>query len=625
MKRYILLFTLVLPLVVSGQKLSVRLGNKQFEQLNYSKAVEYYEYALKRDSLNSDVIRNLAHAYDKLGKYEKAEKGYQKLVNQETVLAKDWLTYANFLSRRGKYDTAIVWYRKYLDVDSQNEKVKEAMKSTKAKALQILDSFPAKIQNLKINSQYSDFGPAYYKNDLVFSSGRKNSSFFLGKYGWDNQYYLHLYRYSPKSKGAAVQDFAPKMETRFHEGGLCFSADGETMYFTRNSYFDGKVSRSKDGVNNLKIYKAQQVDGKWVMAGEFSYNSDEYSVGHPCLSPDGKTLYFVSDMPGGLGGTDIYRCRRTANGWSQPENLGAPVNTKDREMFPFVSESGHLFFASDGHAGLGGLDLYAVDFTRTPLKVKHLGAPLSSEADDFSIVMSSTGRDGYFASNRKDGVGADDLYAYQLNVNHGAIILIKNSETNELLEADTIRFSAEEMAQLCFNSEQMDYQLKLNRSQYYFLSIEKEGFVVKDTSLHYATLPPVQTHEILLVPEPVEVQPTFQPFSASVYFDFDRYALRSEARDTIVRVAELMREHQDVRLVIEANTDIRGTQSYNQKLAQNRANSALKYLLEQGIVRDRMQVVVLGEEKPLIRKSRQSIKDWHQSNRRVDLKVTLED
>lgn len=215
------------------------------------------------------------------------------------------------------------------------------------------------------------------------------------------------------NKAQAAEEFSKDLNTKYHEGPLTFSADGNTIFFTRNNYNEGKSSKSSDNVNKLKLYTAQLRDGGWADVTELPFNSNEYSTGHPALSRDGKSLYFVSDRPGGKGGTDVYVARLENNTWTAPVNLGSPVNTKGDEMFPFVDENGNLYFASNGQpGGMGGLDIYFTPLTTGGASppVVHLDAPINSKADDFGLITDASRSRGYFSSNRLNG--DDDLFRF---------------------------------------------------------------------------------------------------------------------------------------------------------------------------------------------------------------------
>ena len=271
------------------------------------------------------------------------------------------------------------------------------------------------------------------------------------------------------------------LDQSFHEGSISFSADFKKMFFTRSNYYENKLRRDGNGVNNLKIFIAEEKDGKWKVKDKFPYNSNDYSVGHPSLSHDGKVLYFVSNMPGGFGGTDIYRSFLVDGKWSQPENLGDRVNTKGDEMFPYFNSRESLFFSSNGRAGKGGLDLYVINTDGGNFEAGHLGSPLNSSGDDFSFVLHTEGRVGYFASNRSGGVGKDDIYSFKIEQNNRINIVINDSLGNVLVMPDRIRVITPEGVEVNYDDVNHRFSFDMKGEQAFRVLIEKHAYTPIDT------------------------------------------------------------------------------------------------------------------------------------------------
>jgi outer membrane protein OmpA-like peptidoglycan-associated protein len=234
-----------------------------------------------------------------------------------------------------------------------------------------------------------------------------------------------------------IEEFSKSINSKYHEGPVTFFKDYKKIVFTRNNYNKGRAKKSDKGVNMLKLFIASKKGNKWTDIKELPINSDQYSTGHPALSPDNRKMYFVSDMPGGFGGTDIYVVDYRDGSWGVPVNLGREINTEGNEMFPFVDEAGNFYFASDGHAGLGGLDMFYVEFRNgVPFGgVENLGAPINSTKDDFGFITDAQRSHGYFSSNRRKGYSDDNIYAFTKGCNSLNLIVL-NQETNEPL-ADT--------------------------------------------------------------------------------------------------------------------------------------------------------------------------------------------
>ena len=265
------------------------------------------------------------------------------------------------------------------------------------------------IDNLSINSPESDFAPSFRMEGLVFTTSRDSNIVSRNVHNWNKKQFLNLYTATETSDRSFknIMKFSEDLNTRLHESSTAFTKDGKTVYFTRSNENKGKFSRDKSGYNRLKIYRAEMVNGKWKNIQPLPFNDDSYSVAHPTLNTTEDKLYFSSDMPGTLGQSDIFVVDINADGsFGTPINLGDKINTESKETFPFISNEGVLYFASDGHPGLGGLDVFATDMNNLdyPLIV-NVGEPINSRADDFSLIFNSITKKGYFASNRADGKG----------------------------------------------------------------------------------------------------------------------------------------------------------------------------------------------------------------------------
>ena len=269
---------------------------------------------------------------------------------------------------------------------------------------------------LSFNSKFADFAPMFYQDKIVFASSRDTSKLQSRVYEWNKQPYLNLYEADTVQLGTDLVDvrpFSKNINTKYHEAVTTFDPTGAVMYFTRNNYTDKNLERDSQGINRLKMYRSELEEEIWTMPKEVAFNSLDYSVGQPALSPDGKRLYFVSDIPGGEGGTDIYFVNLLEDGsYSEPINLGSKVNTKGREMFPFVTNE-KLYFASDGHLGLGGLDIFEVQIADSLGTAVNLGPVINTGSDDFAFIINENTNRGYFSSNRDGGSGDDDIYSFQ--------------------------------------------------------------------------------------------------------------------------------------------------------------------------------------------------------------------
>ncbi len=496
MNRFVLFFILLAISSASfSQRFSVRSGDREFDDFNYKKAIEYYEYALKSDAQNAYVLRRLAQSYHKISYIEKAAEYFELLIESENKEDSDLILLGDFLKERGHYGQALFIYQQYLDIYPNDEDIKKEVENVTRFANETLKDLICDLESSPFNSIYSDFAPIYYKGKLIFSSGRQSKDYRDDKYDWNGEYFLDLFLYDEnKEFSKQIVRFGNSIGSKFHEGSISFSADFKKMFFTRSNYYKGKLKRDGNGTNNLKIFIAEEKNGTWRVNAEFPYNSDDYSVGHPSLSYDGKVLYFVSNMPGGFGGTDIYRSLLIDGEWSQPENLGARVNTKGDEMFPFFNSRKSLFFSSNGRAGKGGLDLYVVNTDGGNFEAGHLGSPLNSSGDDFSLVLHTEGQVGYFASNRSGGVGEDDIYSFKIEQDNRINIVIKDSLGNAFVIPDQISVIRPKGVKVNYDDTEKKFSFDIKGEQSFRTLIEKYSYSPIDTVLYSYILDSEKTY-----------------------------------------------------------------------------------------------------------------------------------
>jgi len=453
------IFTLLLCLSMAySQTARSKNADRMYDEYLYNEAIIKYERIGKKDA---HVLRRLGESYRLTGEAEKSEKQYARLFNEYpgALVAEDHLHYSDVLKMNGKYDMATDHLRKYEELHGSTMRTSGQLKDPNYYNDLKSDKGQFSIRSLKNNSDESEFGAVYYQDQVVFASSKHSPTPVYYEYDWNDRRFYDLYiaKENPKNnrKLKAIKCLHAKggLNGRFHEGPATFTADGNTMIFTRNSYAKKKDLNAAK-VRQLELwYCVKDEKGKWGKMQPLPFNNKEYSVGHPAISPDGMLLYFVSDMPGGMGETDIWYSMKDANGnWSSPLNAGSNINTEGKEMFPFYHEDGMLFFASNGLPGVGGLDVFVARAKNGKIgKPKNVGYPVNGSADDFSFVLNSEKKKGYFASNR-DGQGSDDLYAYDLLKPFVLTKQIegyaKDSKTNKLLDKVLVKLSDEKGEQV---------------------------------------------------------------------------------------------------------------------------------------------------------------------------------
>ena len=441
-------FSMFLATSLSAQKAKIDRANKEFERYNYAVAIQLYQEILDKKDISEAKI-NIAESYRKVDNMAEAEYWYGQIVHLPEAKPVYSLHYAQALQANGKCDLAKEWFKKYnesaggtirsgnLITTCDKEVVDDLLRSRK-------DFY--QIQHLKqINTKYDDFGPVYYENGLVFSSERDNTGPATRIHDWTGFPFLELYFSEIDTVNAENLEFtyddnpdkyAKKLNTKYHDGPIAFSPDAGKVFFTRNNIdTKNRVGKDSEGTIRLKIFSAEGKDGKWANLEGMPFNSDEYSVAHPTISADGKTMYFASDMPGGFGGMDLYYSAFEDGQWSPPKNMGPRINTEGHEVFPVIHpKTGRLYFSSDGHAGLGMLDIFFTDNNEGVWgQVINIGFPINSNADDHGLILNDEENHGYFVSNRDGGVGRDDIYSFRYEAAK-IQVLVYDENTGEPIE-----------------------------------------------------------------------------------------------------------------------------------------------------------------------------------------------
>ncbi len=405
----LLIFVVASATAQKGKELK---GLKHSDSYSYEKSIEKLEGISNK---STSVNRTLADSYLKTGDLLKSEEYYASVVNATDKTADDLYNYASVLRMNKKYSESDEWMKKYHQENTTDSRgISYNNKQGYYKTLE-KDKGQFRISNLEINTAQSDFGTAYYLNQIVFASSREGILHIKRRWNWNGLAFLNLYVADNNGTNelSDVKIFNSDLNGKYHEGPATFSKDGTFMVYTRNNY-DKKDST---GVVRLHMFSMEYKDDKWQNEQELTFNHHHYSVGHGSLTADGKTLYFASDMAGGLGGVDIYKSTRREDGtWNNPVNLGDKINTEGNETFPSIHESEKmLFFASDGQVGLGGLDVFVAQLTNGNVgKVENLGSPINTNRDDFAFILDANEKGGFFSSNREDGKGDDDIYSFKL-------------------------------------------------------------------------------------------------------------------------------------------------------------------------------------------------------------------
>jgi peptidoglycan-associated lipoprotein len=621
LRRTIGIASLALLMGCSGYH--TRKGDVFYENLAFNKAIKHYEKANKKGD-NAHVVSKLASSHVFQNNPKKAEPLYAQLVTMDGVSEFEYLNYGKVLMATGKHDEALVWIDRYLK-QHPNDVVAQMLKSS---CLSVNDRFRDttlySLTPIIVEDMSSTFSIIEYQDGVVFNADRE---VFLPskRAAWTGQSYLNLYYMEKDEEGNWMNPEVLRGDITgpFHDGPATFSKDGNTVYFTRSNYFRRKLKANEQNESNLKIFKATLIDGKWKKLEELPFNSDNYSVGHPSLSADGRTLYFVSDMPGGHGGTDIYKSELVDGKWSDPQNLGPVVNTAGNEMFPYIHEDGSLYFSSNAHNSMGGLDVFITYFTGTEwAKPENLNYPINSVADDFAFSINKDTRTGFVSSSRADG---DGMYKFRKNDptfhlygfarKKGTQIPVEGV-TVEITEADTYNVIGK------VSGQDGRFDLKLEPNKEYLLLCTKEGCFTRTDKISTVGLKFSENFyadfevEEIVIGKPIVLE--------NIYYDFDKWNIRPDAAMELDKLVKLLKDNPKIHIQMGSHTDSRGADNYNMILSTRRAISAVRYLIANGIEAERLTWKGFGETE-LVNHCGNDVRCTeaeHQQNRRTEFRVT---
>lgn len=644
MKKLLIILCIALYGVNSYSQVEV--ADKYFRDYAYYEAIELYKEALKKKDSSEHILSRLGDCYYNNSNSEKAALWYGKAVNKYDKINPEYIfKYIQTLRSLGNYEEANKWLTKFKEIQKNDKRAKgyELASIDKFKELSSTENVLVNVANLNSNTKYSDFGGFQQGEKLYFSSSRTKDSILDKKklYQWNEEPFLKIYEASVSydEGNIEINDVSPipaeKMNYDYiHEGTLAITSDGNTMYFTRNnSSKKGKKSYDKGGTSNLKLFRAKLNNGQWTNVEELPFNDKTFSTGHPTLSPDEKTLYFVSDREGGFGQSDLYKIAINADGtFGTVKNLGGKINTEGREMFPFVAQDSTLYFSSDAHINLGLLDIFKTDILKKAkndsITIKNMGAPYNSGDDDFAFFLNTDGKSGYFSSNRPKGKGGDDIYAFgKYECKQTVTGITYNKLNNEPLADVSVKLMDEtgRVVETIFSNENGEYLFEnLDCDKNYSILGTKvihrpdsKEFSTTDvdggeTQIDLYLTPLIQNNEIVINP---------------IFFDYDKSNIRPDAAYELENIVTVMREHPKMIIKIESHTDSRGRDAYNLKLSDRRAKSTRDYIISRGIEYSRIESATGYGESQLVNRCTNEMRkicseEEHQQNRRSKFIIT---
>lgn len=648
MKNIITLILIVASTISFAQK-KYKKADGLFDKMRYIEAAKVYEKAIDKGDNSIEVLQKAGDAYYFNTDMEGANKWYDLLMTQylEQVNPEYIFRFAHSLEGIGEHKQAKKWMKLFAKRSNQKDTRADKYAQNNITIDDVLNIQPQfTLKNLSINTENSDFGPMYYGNNLVYSSAVDSSYFHTRTYNWNEQPFLSFQTgriNASHSDVEYIESFSEEINTKYHEATLAFSPDETKVYFTRNN-FNGKLGRDGEGINHLKLYSADlktSVDDEkekreWQNIKELPFNSEDYSVGHPSVSEDGSKLYFVSDMPGSIGATDIYVVDILNNNeYSKPKNLGPKINTAGREMFPYITNQ-KLYFASDGHLGLGGLDVFESISGNVFENPVNLGAPLNSKLDDFAYIVKEDANLGFVCSNRDGGMGDDDIYSFDRNPIENKVVeelcnpivtgFISNEITGERIANVTVKLFDEsgkelETTQTNLNGN-YNFNGDLNCDTRYDVKVSKVGYLPSEKPFISNKKETIVPLGLKILNEGIyEDRGLVKIKIGIIYFDLDKSFIRNDASIELNKVVLLMNQYPKMVINIESHTDSRSPDNYNLDLSDRRAKEARDYIISNGISAERILSAIGYGETKLVNKCKNGVpcaEEQHQLNRRSE-------
>ena len=643
----ILVSTFTQTICGQSEKEALQKAANYYRNLDYVQAINAYESIARKGVEPQELLENLANAYYYNADYKQANKWYAKLfANTDAKTGKPYninpeyyYRYAQTLKSVEDYEASDKMMNKFVALKGNTDSRAVLFQKNRDYQAEIKrNSDRMVLHPLQINTNKSEYGTAFYGNNIVYATSK--GGILKKRADWTGDNFYSLYEATTDSLQVFKKGKLNGINTKFNESTAAFSKDGNTIYFTRNNFIHNEVKTNGDETVLLKIFKAtKNKSGKWEDIKEMPFNSNIHSVAHPALSPDGKYIYFASDMKGTIGASDIYRAKILKNGYGKPENLGALINTQGRESFPFVSDDNILYYSSDGFPGLGGLDIYAVklDEEGNPIsKPVNVGRPANSAEDDFCYVINTHTKIGYLTSNRPGGKGSDDIYSFyeeapvQFSCKQAINGVVKNAKSLEVIADAKITLLDKSLKlieeQISNKEGTFSFLYTSNcKDEQLIIKTIREGFSSDEQNITLTGLKDAYA-EVLLSPivekKPIKIGDDLSKELKidNIYFDYDKANIRPDAAEQLAKIVKVMEEYPTMKIDVRLHTDSRGSDSYNLALSQRRAKSTIKWLIAHGIHKDRITGKGYGETQ-LVNGCSNGVpctEEQHQANRRSE-------
>ena len=616
-KLYITLSFVIASGLLSAQNTKTKDADQLFNRFEYMDAATAYLKLTENGYEDNYIRKQLADSYYNVFNPSEAIKWYSKLEDKQD--AETYYKYAQMLKAEGNYEAAKDQMVKFAELKPNDPRAASFSKNPDyLKALKaqrpLFDIKPA-----TISSDKSDFGGVITDDSVIYFASARNES--RKTYGWNEQPYLDLYQAIYNEDGSLSEPtLVDDVNTKWHDGPATVTGNGNTMYITSESFNENKFEKSEDKKSKfgrLYLYKATKQDGKWTDLKPLPINNIAYSVRNPSISKDGKTLYFSSDMPGGMGGEDIWKVSVEGDEYGAPENLGDKINTPGDESFPFITEENILYFSSDTKQGFGGLDVFVADLN-TGTEAVNIGEPVNTEKDDFSFSYNLGKKAAIFSSNRE---GVDNLYLASPICGVNATAIVKNATTRKLIEGASITLldntntiintgSSDDRGELSFDVDcEKEYTFKVTKEGF------EDGIFTMPASQNGATT--IEANLEPIKPIITEKEVILQP----IYFEFNKSNITAQGAEELDKLVVVMNEHPDMVIFAKSHTDSRGKDKYNLDLSERRAKSTVQYIISKGIDKERISGQGFGESEPKITCGKDCTEEEHAQNRRSEFLI----
>ncbi len=618
-KFFITICFFIATISILGQNSTTQKADQYFNQYEYVNAANTYLKIVDNGKADGYVYKQLADSYFNMFNITEAIKWYAKAV-QSSQDAETFYRYAQMLKANLKYEEANKQMLQFANKVPNDQRAKNFKENPNyiPKLFDVSKLYEVKVGTF--NTDKTDFGAVMNNNTIYFTSTRNNSR---KDYGWNKEPYLDLYKADFNSdKTITNVSNVTELNSKYHDGPATISTDGNTIYFASDSFRES--SFEKDSKNKLKlgrnnIYRALNTGGNWNSIISLPFNSSSYSTSNPCLSSDGKTLYFSSDLPGSIGGVDIWKVSVNGdNTYGKPENLGSKVNTEGNESFPFIADDNTtLYFASSGKPGLGGLDIFKIDVSKSE-EAQNMGKPINTEKDDFAFTYNKTQNIGFLSSNRN---GNDDIFEVHTICNVDVVTIVTNAKSGEIVANASVSIVDDKKniiaTQVSNSKGEVTYKVDCDKS--YAIVAAKEGFESNTIEIakskgEMITIPvALQPIDVIITETEIVLKP--------IFFEYNKSNITREGAYELDKLVQVLKSNNQLVILAKAHTDNRGSDDFNLSLSDKRAKATAQYVISKGIQAYRISGKGMGESEPKVDCKENCSEEDHAQNRRSEFLI----